>query len=746
MVRVFTYDALDRGKELSYYVADCPPKQRGDMVAVGNDGSESTEQVDFFFDHCPYRTDAAAYMAQVYQQNRFDIDSLVNKIVVSPGHLFTKLFVKYLYAPLRKGNWSLIKSKTALVVKSIETGCLLHVLSRKTVYFKEGKSAGKMTVTPHESHREIGSNGEVFVEKTIGCYREVNMQTYPLNPYLSYLIVRQMSNKVKHNSVPSFHDSYLGFLCILGCFETKNVGRTTMMVRNTVVSTCDALDPVFHDAQRDALWTWLQLEPDSHIHPHYFVVINEACVPVTVACFQRIQLEALKQQFQQVECFTESNFMYIRYKVGLLFKRLPGTDVWVTPKDMMFWARKLLQLHTMEELIDRFGYDFITSFHVDLNPLFMHNAFPKNTLAFNALKNAVLATDARYAHYFMDSLSAYARQLTPYHQIVQEPVQDGISPHFALRVPHVVVSYMSFLGCTQEDGIVCRQDVNAFDCCRFYTIRIKIKADGLVMFHPVQGDADETSLVGTVVHFGDTLLQLEPFSIHVRTVPIKDQVIQLHFNKPPFRVIQHYLSAHTLSICLEQDHWASTGDKLCSFHGQKGVLRLMKTLPLLDERIQPDLLVNPYSLFRMTPGQILEGVTRGEGRDAQTVRNTDGQIVPDAKAFYAKTFYFPIAYWSSEHFYAPSECTMDKILHQAVKGRSRGGGMRLGNMELFNGLRGNGLAACFEEKFFEHGDRIPNEHNPTISLPKSVELVKEDARFFKCHLKYQANSSVIMRK
>ncbi|GFV89804.1 RNA_pol_Rpb2_6 domain-containing protein [Trichonephila clavipes] len=221
MVRVFTYDALDRDKELSNYVTDCPPKKRGDMIVVGNDGSESIEQVDFFY-HCPHRTDAAAYMAQVYQQNRFDIDSLVNKIVVSSGHLFTKLFVKYLYAPLRKGNWSLIKSKTALVVKSIETGCLLHVLSRKTVYFKEGKSAGKMTVTPHESHREIGSNGEVFVEKTIGCYREVNMQTYPLNPYLSYLIVRQMSNKVKHNSVPSFHDSYLGFLCILGCFETKN--------------------------------------------------------------------------------------------------------------------------------------------------------------------------------------------------------------------------------------------------------------------------------------------------------------------------------------------------------------------------------------------------------------------------------------------------------------------------------------------------------------------------------------------
>ncbi|GFQ71479.1 RNA_pol_Rpb2_6 domain-containing protein [Trichonephila clavata] len=163
----------------------------------------------------------------------------------------------------------------------------------------------------------------------------------------------------------------------------------------------------------------------------------------------------------------------------------------------------------------------------------------------------------------MDSSSAYVRQLTPYHQIVQERVQDGISPHFALRVPHVVVSYMSFLGCTQEDGIVCRQDVNAFDCCRFYTIRIKRKADGLVLFHPVQGDAYETSLVGTVVHFGEIPLQLEPFSIQVRTIPIKYQAIQMHFNKPPFRVIQHYLSAHTLSICLEQDHLASPREINC---------------------------------------------------------------------------------------------------------------------------------------------------------------------------------------
>lgn len=58
-----------------------------------------------------------------------------------------------------------------LVRKSIERGYLLHVLSRKTLYFKEGKSTGKMTNAPQESYREIRANGEVYIEKNTECYR-----------------------------------------------------------------------------------------------------------------------------------------------------------------------------------------------------------------------------------------------------------------------------------------------------------------------------------------------------------------------------------------------------------------------------------------------------------------------------------------------------------------------------------------------------------------------------------------------
>lgn len=732
-VRIFTYDEWDRGKQLSLYTHN---ERRGQLIAKNNKGEESDELLKRFFDFCPYPTDQVTYMAHLYRHDSFDIDSLTNKIVYSPGHIFTKLFVKYLYAPLRqaKPRWSLVKSKASLVAKSIESGKLLRVLSEKTKFFKEGKDG-----QPQENHREIGANGEVFSEKNMESYREISSHTYPLNPYLSHLIVRQTSNKVNSNAMPSYHESYLGFFGILGTFATKYVGRTIMMARETYVSTCFDLEPTYNDGSE--FWAWLRL--DAVPSSAFFVIVNEACIPVSQTCFDTLDLLAIKRHFQHIECYKKSPFIHITFKAGLFFKKLPGTDVWVTPCDMMYWAKELCGIQDRIQLEKTFGFPFVTSYIVDLNPLFHHNAFPKDILAFNSLKNAVLAPDGRYAHYFMDTVSVHLQGLTPYHKPYIKPMEDGVSPHFTMFIPHVMVTYMSFMGLTQKDCIVRRKDVRAFDCCRFFTVRLKVQADGLVLFYPVQGDADASSLLGTVVHHGQQPLKLEPFSIHLKLVPVSDQVIHVHFGKAPFRVVRHNLSANILSVCVEQGHFTSMGDKLCSFHGQKGVMSVRDKLPLLDDCVEPDLIITSYCMSRSTPGQFQEAQLIGGGKDSETVRNTNGKLIKK-KAFYGKTFYFPIAYWASEHLYANEDCTLDILTGLPVRGRSRKGGMRCGNMEVNNGLRGNGLASCAEEKLFEHGDRKMMKQS--VVLPKTLELVQEDARFFKFNLKYQTNETVTLEK
>lgn len=739
IVRVYSYNAQDRGKELSYYLADVNERRYGQVVVVHNDGSETSED-PHFFTHCPYPTHLTAYMTHIHRNDLFDIDHLGNKMVVSPGHLFTKLFIKYLYGPLREQDWKAIKSRTTLVRNSIETGCLLHVLSRKTVYFKEGKSAGKMTNEPQESHREIGANGEIFIEKSMGCYREISTQTYPLNPFLLYLIVRQMSNKVNHATLEPYHPSQEGWFCKLGIFDTKNIGRTNTMVRHTIVSTCDNLDQVYKESLKDEFWNILNLE--SCTTSSYYVVVNEACIPVTQRSFDNVPLLRLKRHFKQIECYERGKFIVIRFKMGLIMKQLPETDIWVTPYDEMYWARRCFQIEDKVEMIERWQGSINYSFLVDLNPFFNHNAFLKNILAFNALKNAVLATTSKYALYFMDTISTYRRAPSCDHRALMEPIQDGVSEHFTLLLPHVVVTYMSFLGLTQEDCIVKRRDFRGFDCCRFYSLRFKVKANTWVKFYPVRGDVDsESDLLGTLIS-GENM-DVEPFSIHVKVFKVSPCEYRLMFSKTPFRVVQHYYSDDKLTISVEQEHESSTGDKLCSLHGQKGVIRVVDEVPLLDGCVKPDLIVNPYCLFRMTPGQILEAVYLGRGRDAVLVHNSEGLEMPKAKAFYGRTFYFAVVYFSCEHMYAPDKWVMDKVINQPVKGRSRNGGMKLGNMEV-NALRGNGIACSFEQKFFEDGDRVPIKDKPTEAYPQSMELVKGDFCFYKFHIEYKSTPAITM--
>lgn len=731
IVRLYRYDSNEKGQELTMYFMNMDSFQRGDVIVRLNDGTHSTDVEQFF--ECPYPVDSKVYLEKIYSGD-FNIDNLENRIVISPGHLFYKLFTKNLYIPLRDRNYDLISKKHSIVCKSIENGDLLHIISKKTLFFKENNITNKM-VSSHSGHqhREVGQNDEIYIEKKSTPYRDANCQIYPYFPYLAHFTNLQISNKVKSKKILAFSNSYIGFLCLFGTSEAKNVGRVMMLARDTFVSTQDNTNHIY------------SLIGIKLGHEGYYVVVNSACISITYACFLKINLVMLKKRLKFVECFPSGNFILINYKMGLLYKKL-NDDCWVTARDFSYWREHLYPGKTIAEFINAKGYDFITSYSVDLLKYAKHNAFPKNLLAINALKNSVLSTTPVYSRYFKETISAYVTK-TDLYEPVLEP-QTEFSKHYVMYLPKLNIMFMSYKGCTQEDCIVMREDLDVFDIQRLYTAKIKFEKlnSNLKYFHPRIGPSnpfEKKSFLGTLVCPTDKI-KIASQTMHLIFEEINSSIIQVYFNKPHFSILEFYISPTSLMITIESLHKCSTGDKLCSLNGQKGVLQKHKDLPFAvsenGEKIVPDMLINCYCIIsRQTMGQISEALDNG-GRDYTNIYNSDGVKIPGIRSLIGKVSYIAILYLSSEHYYTATDCNKDKIIGQPVRGRSRNGGMRSGNMEQLNGFRGNGIADCFEEVMLENSDRIIHKRIP---IPQSVILCNEDGRFFKTNVTYYSSEPVI---
>lgn len=727
IVRVYRYDSDEKGKQLSMYFDSVEGYKRGDLVIKLNNGTslkteETSKEVNDFFE-CPYNVKPKVYFKEIFSKG-FKIDNIDNKIVISPGYLFYKLFKKTLYVPLKMNDNSLIRKKHLVVCKSIENGDLLHIISKKTIFFKEINLKNKMVNNHVEVQREIGENDEIFMEKKTTCYRDVNCQIYPYFPYLSHFAQIQISEKVKTTSILSFNNSFIGFLCIFGTSEGKNVGRSMALAKNTFVSTQDNLKKIY-----EAL----------HIEEGFdekYVVVNSACIEVTKKCFESIHLAHLKQRFKFIECYQVDHFKCINYKVGLLYKKLEE-DLWVTSKDLHFWMYLRYGFTHINQLIETKGYDFIVSHSTDIIKYFKHNVYPKNILTLNTLKNAILSITPEYSLYFLETISAFS-QLTAKHKPILEP-QNKLSTYFTMYLPKLNLMYASFKGSTQEDCIAVNSKVEAFDCYRFYTVKIKFQNETTKYFHPTQGPpnpAESKSFLGTIV-CPTSEINIISQTMHLSTNRIDENIVEVFFTKPKFQVLKYHISDTFLFICISSFHKFSYGDKLCNLHGQKGVATIFDSLPKTPF-IPTDLIINAYALnSRQTMGMVHESLDLG-GRDYQFLKNSDGLPI-SGKAFIGPVHYYSISYWASEHIYLAVKCLKDKITGHPVRGRSRNGGMKTGNMEIFNGIVGNGLAACCEEKVIEHSDRVI--HN-NIAIPKSAIVCKDDAMSHKCNIIYETERPI----
>ncbi|MDP4039224.1 MAG: DNA-directed RNA polymerase subunit B'' [Candidatus Pacearchaeota archaeon] len=175
------------------------------------------------------------------------------------------------------------------------------------------------------------------------------------------------------------------------------------------------------------------------------------------------------------------------------------------------------------------------------------------------------------------------------------------------------------------------------------------------------------------------------------------------------------------------------GDKFSTPHGQKGVVGMLadpKDVPFTSRGVKPDLIFNPHGLpKRMTMGYMIEvlagkvGAIRGKfidgtpfsGEKAEDLENqlremgfdfegketmydgVSGRKM-DMKIYIGNMYYLKLGRMVKNLIHARASGKVALLTRQPVEGRSRGGALRLGEMEQ-QALVGHGASLLLKERY-----------------------------------------------
>jgi len=183
------------------------------------------------------------------------------------------------------------------------------------------------------------------------------------------------------------------------------------------------------------------------------------------------------------------------------------------------------------------------------------------------------------------------------------------------------------------------------------------------------------------------------------------------------------------------------GDKFATPHGQKGVVGMIvpeNDIPFTSKGIKPDVIFNPHGLpSRMTVGYLLEllagkvGCIKGEIMDGTAFSGASKKELEDQlenlgfrydgketmyngitgqkmemKIFVGNLYYLKLKYMVGNKIHGRASGKVALLTRQPIEGRSRGGALRLGEMEQ-QALVAHGASLLLKERYDSDKVLIP---------------------------------------
>eukprot|EP00559_Dactyliosolen_fragilissimus_P003415 CAMPEP_0184857366 /NCGR_PEP_ID=MMETSP0580-20130426/2536_1 /TAXON_ID=1118495 /ORGANISM="Dactyliosolen fragilissimus" /LENGTH=1332 /DNA_ID=CAMNT_0027352931 /DNA_START=45 /DNA_END=4043 /DNA_ORIENTATION=- len=200
-----------------------------------------------------------------------------------------------------------------------------------------------------------------------------------------------------------------------------------------------------------------------------------------------------------------------------------------------------------------------------------------------------------------------------------------------------------------------------------------------------------------------------------------------------------------LSITLRTPRNPVIGDKFSSRHGQKGVLSILwphTDMPFSESGISPDVIINPHAFpSRMTIGMLIEsmagksGALHGMFQDSSpfSFHESGDKIAVDyfgeqlqaagysyygseplysgvsgclmhADLYIGVVYYQRLRHMVSDKYQVRATGPVNSLTRQPIKGRKKGGGVRLGEMER-DSLLSHGAAYIMLDRLLNSSDR-----------------------------------------